>query len=384
MALARVRASLAEAQQARLLPNPILSVALRWPEGGGGTIVEASVAAELLSLLKKPGQISAADDRLRAASSDAVAAVLDVWAELQDRYVEVQALDALVPVLEARRRLVERMRLVAQSRLGAGEGTRLDVTTLEAQLVELEVEIAERELERREARLALARLIGRPSDEAHWSIDAWAAPQEVAGSEGAWIASAMTHRPEIEAIAWSLQALGMEERLTGLAWLEGDEVGVDVERDDGWSVGPAFSLALPIFDWGQAGRANAQARRAEALHQLTATRRQVVEEVRRAHAAYVASHRVLEQVRDRLVPLLERREEEAESAYRAGQSDVLALILAQQGLQAGRARRIELERKTRESLNRLHRAVGGAGRAPGQDRTDLGAPETDLAQETTP
>jgi len=41
-ALARVRAALADAEQARLLPNPLLTLVVRWPEGGGRTSRRAS------------------------------------------------------------------------------------------------------------------------------------------------------------------------------------------------------------------------------------------------------------------------------------------------------------------------------------------------------
>src|SRR5687768_2901347 len=77
IAIADVRAALADAKQARLIPNPVIDVTLRFPEGGGKTIIEASLTADLLSLLSRRRQISAADNRLRAASADALAAVLD-------------------------------------------------------------------------------------------------------------------------------------------------------------------------------------------------------------------------------------------------------------------------------------------------------------------
>lgn len=381
IALAQVRVAQANAHQSRLLPNPIVSVVFRWPDTGGSPIIEAGLAAELLSLLKKPGEIKASDNRLRASSAEAIAVVLDVLSQVQSRYAEVQALDALVPVLEERVRLLERMTAIAESRLRTGEGTRLDVTTLQTQAVELQVEIIEREQERRDARLVLARLIGRPSDTAGWRVEPWSPPPvtESLPGEHEWIAAALTHRPEIQAIQWELLALGAEARLTGWGWLEGDEVGVDAEREDGWSVGPSLSVPIPVFDWGQARREEAQAKQSEAMHRLTEASRQVIEDVRRAHASHAASYRALVQVRDRLMPLLERRQQESESAYRAGQSDVIVLILAQQDLQAGRARLIELERKTSESLIRLHRAVGGPGHSPSPQRQD--ADNTSPAQE---
>lgn len=364
--LAGVKQAYAEAQQARLLPNPVVSIALRVPqESADPLVVEAGITGELLSLLQKPGRVSAADHRLRAASAEAVTTVLDVLTELQQTYIAAQSLDALMPVLKERRKLIDRLLNIARSRLKAGEGTRLDVATLETQRVELEVEIAERELERRGLRLALAKLIGRPSDPAQWSLEAWQLPENPVPDESVWIATALEHRPEIQARVWELAALGQEVRLSRLALFEGTELGAVAERDAGdWSVGPEFSVPIPLMDWGQARRANAQASQLKANHELTRTGRQVVEEVRRAFLSFSVSLDAYRKVRDELLPLLEQRQKDAEAAYRVGESDIIALVLADQDLQAGRTKLIELERKTSESLARLHRAAGGPGRTP--------------------
>lgn len=373
-ALARVRLAYAEAQQERLLPNPILTVLVKFPAAGGAPTVEPGIAADLLALLQKPGKVKAADHRLRAASADAVTAALDVLAKLQDQYVQVQALDALIPVLEERRRLIDRLLEIAQSRLRGGEGTRLDVTTLETQKVELEVEIAERTLERREARLALARLIGRPNDAAGWRLDPWTELAATSQEETTWVAAGLEHRPEISARMWELSALGVEFRLARWTIFDGTEVGAEAEGTaesgaDDWAVGPAIAVPIPIFDWGQAKQDAAAAKRLEAAHQLTLARRQVVEEVRRAYSAFRTALDTHRRVKDQLIPLLERRRSEAESQYRAGQSDVIPLVLADQDLQTGRAKLVDLEQKASASLVRLQRAVGGPGVVPDQPTT---------------
>lgn len=374
MALARVRLAYAEAQQERLLPNPILTVLVKFPTTGGSPTVEPGIAADLLALVQKPGKVKAADHRLRAASAEAVTAVLDALAQLQDRYAQAQAFDALMLVLEERRRLIDRLLEIAQSRLKGGEGTRLDVTALETQKVELEVEIAERALERREARLALARLIGRPNDAAEWKLDPWTEPVALRQDENAWVQAGLEHRPEIIARMWELSALGVEFRLAPWGILDGTEVGAEAEGTaesgaDDWAVGPSFTLPVPIFDWGQAKRDAAAAKRLEAAHQLTLARRQAVEEVRRAYWAFRTSLEAHGRVEDQLLPLLERRRGEAESLYRAGQSDVIPLVLADQDLQTGRAKLVDLKQKVSASLVRLQRAVGGPGAVPDQPVT---------------
>ncbi len=359
-ALARVRMALADATQARLLPNPMLDLVLRWPEGGGSPIVEAVLVQDLISILQAPRKSSAADNRLRQAAADALTVALDVTSETQERYATVQALDELMPVLEQRRTLLAKLVDLARVRLNAGEGTREDVTVLEAQFVELEVDLAVRDQDRRDERLRLARLIGEPSSAAGWTLDPWSAPRRVEG-EAAWVEAALANRPEIQSLKWELAALGDDLALAALLPWDGASGGLMAERDDGWSVGPEVSLPIPIFDMGQARRDRVTAEQIEARHRLTRARRAAVEEVRRAWESLARTEANLGRVRRELVPLQEQRRTLAETAFRFGQSDATSVFLAEQDLRAAQARAVDLERQTTIALVRLQRAVGGAG-----------------------
>lgn len=360
-ALARVRIAQADSDQARLLPNPILGVAFRFPEGGGSTIIDAGIAADLISVLRQPGRVSAADNRLRASSAEAVTIALDLSAEVQERYIAIQTLEAQLQVLQSRREISDRLIRLAGARLEAGEGTQLDVTTLQTQQVELEAEIADQSLALREDRLSLAKLIGQPSSSAVWTVDPWISAHPVDVPEKQWIAAALANRPEVLAQRWELAALGDERSLAGFAPFDGAEIGVESERDDGWSVGPGVALPLPIFDMGQAEKARAEAAVIEARHNLTESQRQVIQEARLAYAAFDASQTNLARVRDELIPLQEKRLAQAEAQYQAGQTDLTDLFLAEQDLREARARLIELQRTNLSSLIRLERAAGGAG-----------------------
>lgn len=241
-ALSRVRVALAEAKQSRLLPNPILSVVFRFPEGGGDPTIEAGIAAELLGMLTRPGQTRAADHRLRGSAADAITSVIDVAASVRETYVNIQAAEAAIVVLESRRNLLNRLLDLTQARVRLGEGTRLDLLTLQTQVVELETEIADKQLERREQRLLLARLIGRPSADPTWQVSTWDGTPSIGGTEADWIRTALERRPEAQAREWQLRALGVERSLARWALFEGAEAGIDSERDGDWSVGPSVSV----------------------------------------------------------------------------------------------------------------------------------------------
>lgn len=362
--LARVQRAYAEAHQARLLPNPIITIALRFPESKGDPIIEAGLAANLMAALQAPWQAGAADQRLRVASEESLTVVLDAAAEIQHRYLEAQTCEAILPVLEKQRELAAQLVELARSRLRGGEGARLDLHTAESELIHLDIQIDEHRLTRKQARLQLARSIGRPSEQANWRLDELSSDRRTIGDERAWIAAAMEHRPELSAKRWELAALGVEDRLTRLALLEGAEPGIAAERDGEWSVGPALALPLPIFDWGQAKQAAVEARRIETMHLLTKAKREIVEEVRLAWSAREDRLAALDRIEKSWMPALERRHSDALASYRAGHSDITPVTLADQDLQTARAKRIEIQQKIVESMIRLHRAVGGANRAP--------------------
>ncbi|MBS0195978.1 MAG: TolC family protein [Planctomycetes bacterium] len=362
-ALARVRIALADADQARLLPNPVLNVVLRW--GPGKPQIEASLAQDFVAALEIPRRSSAADHRLRQASADAVTAAIDVVWEVQERFAGAQASAALVPVLRERMTLLERLASVARARLEAGEGTRADLATLDAQRVEMQVEIDQAVLTEREERLRLARLIGEPSAAAVWTLEAWEAPTVDAQPESRWVDAALRKRPEVQSIGWRLKALGDDEALAALLPWEGAGAGIDAQRGDDWFVGPSVSTPVPVFDMGQARRARVTAEQLEARHELTLAKRKIVEEVRIAYETLAASGANLARIRGELIPLQQQRRRLAEDAYRAGQSDITGLILAEQDLRLAQARSIEVEHQTAKALFRLERAVGGPGVAAG-------------------
>jgi cobalt-zinc-cadmium efflux system outer membrane protein len=252
-ALARVRAAEAEAQQARLLPNPVVSLVVRLRSGGGSPIITPALAGDLAALLKRPRAASAADNALRGAAGDALGAAIDVVAETRKAYLDAQAQDAMLDAIRQRADIMRQMVGVARARLEAGAGTKLDTLTLDAQRLAVDQEIADVELDRQTRRLALLRLIGQPSADIERKLDPWAdAATTIRAPESAWVSAAMAHRPEVQARQWELASLGDREALAAFFPWEKLEAGAEAERDVQWSVGPAIVAPLPMFDMGTA------------------------------------------------------------------------------------------------------------------------------------
>jgi outer membrane protein TolC len=112
---------------------------------------------------------------------------------------------------------------------------------------------------------------------------------------------------------------------------------------------------------GQARSERVTAEQIEARHQLVQAKRQVVEDVRRSWESLAQTRENVRRVRQELVPLQEQRRSLADASFRAGQTDVTSLFLAEQDLRAAQSKAVELDRKAAIAAIRLQRAVGGPG-----------------------
>lgn len=358
-ALARVRIAAADSDQARLLPNPVLNFILRW--GPGKPQFEISLAQDFIEALKMPRRISAADNRLRESAEEALTVALDVVARIQIQYADAQAASELVPLLESRLALLDKLVAVSKDRLDIGEGTREDLVTLQARRSEIAVDLEEAKLSERQNRLRLARLVGEPSSAANWTLDSLASTPPAPASENLWIASALEHRPELQSITWRLAALGDDLSLAKASIWDGASVGVDAQRDDEWFTGPSISTPLPIFDTGKARSDRAAAQIVEARHDLTLASRKAVEETRVALRTFSSSTETLVRFETDLIPLERSRLDLARDAFDFGQVDTTTLYLAEQDLRLAQIREIETRRQVARSLAELQRAAGGPG-----------------------
>ena len=360
IALAEVRRAQAAAHQSRLLPNPILDIVFRFSEGGGRTVIETGLTADLTRLLQRPRRISAADGRLRAASAKAVVTILDVMNATQKIYFDAVGLRREAAILTEQNNRIGELLKVAEVRLAAGEGTQLDVTTLKAEQTTGIIDLREATLKLTQANLTLAHRLGQPRGRTDWKLTTPLYTQVVLRGEPDSIAHGLRVRPEIQADRWQPAVLEDQTALARLAWMEKNAAGLSAERNSDWSLGPSAVLPLPLFDWGQARRANARAQAIAARHRLTQTTRQVAREIRQAYTAVSSLMTTAHRVRTELMPLHEERVRLTRVVYEAGQSDVTALRLAELDLLKTQLKSVRLEHRTTRAIIALDRATGGS------------------------
>ena len=358
-ALALARVALADANQARRWPNPILNVFFRFPEGGGKMEIDAGLGADVLTMLQTPQRAAAADHRLEAACAMVVAATIEVIANVQAAYARLQALDAEAPALQSRVEAAERLVALGQARLAAGDSTQLDLAELDALRLQLKLETVERSRERAASQLQLLRLLGAPGASPPFVLASWQEPAALAATEESLVAVALQRRPELAAARAEVQALGDDLDLAGLSWLAGAQLGAGAQREGAWSLGPLAALPLPLFDDGSTRQQGVRAELLAARHRATSRGREIVQATRTSIADAEAADARLTRVRQELLPLQQRRRALAEAAYHAGEADVGVVLRAEQDLRAAEGALVLLQRDLWLARIGLERAVGG-------------------------
>jgi cobalt-zinc-cadmium efflux system outer membrane protein len=378
-ALAKVRVAEAEANQARLLPNPILGLDLRFAlSSGTNQVFEPTIAEDLVSLISKPRVISAADNRLRGSVAEALTTVLDLISEVQETYAAARSADDEIANAQRRLDLLQQLRDIAQKRMKAGEGTKLDGLTLDAQVMQAEIDLADSKVQRLTERMTLARLVGQPRSAAEWSLSPWEPPGLTAlGTESAWIDAALANRPEVASKNWELRALGEDLAAATFQPFQGGDVGVHAERDPDWRVGPTLTTPVPLFDFGQQARAKLRAQRIAARHDLAQQRQLVIQDVRIAYVSYQQAIKALADTEQKLLPLQRAQLDQAKLSYQAGEADLATLLLAETNFDLALSKVVELREKATVALVKLQRAAGGAAIASSVNPT---APATQPLQ----
>jgi outer membrane protein TolC len=126
-------------------------------------------------------------------------------------------------------------------------------------------------------------------------------------------ARAMTERLDVRAAALETGSLAGSLGLTrATRFINVLEFGPAATKEDPepWKRGFEVSLQLPIFDWGGARVAKAEAIYMQALHRVAETAVNARSEVREAYSAYHIAYDTAKRYRDEIVPLRKKIAEE--------------------------------------------------------------------------
>lgn len=356
--LAHLAAAVAEAQQARVWPNPLLDVTLRMPEGGGAARWDLGLSAALGTLLNRPGRVEVADHQLRAAAASALEVAWQESARLREAYAEVLLDDGALPLSIRSAELALEILRAAQNRFKHGEAGRAELLAAELAAAQADAIVASARAEATLHRAALSALMGSPLGAAEWGIEAPTLPVSLA-EETEWTRCAQVRNPAVlhaEALAAASTAAAS---IAGTPLREGLAAGLAAERDGNWSVGPALTVPLPFFDDGSARRDQATARATAAAHEVVREQRLAVAAARSAWQELQAASQSRELLLRERIPPAEAELARALVSFQAGEALPSAVIAAEDALLALRYQLLRSDRDIRISHARLLLASGG-------------------------
>lgn len=365
----------ADLVQAGLLRNPTFSVAVVPSEHD--TLqppIVGSVAVDFLDLFTLPARKKIAATQLEAAKMRVGDAVLELAAEVRSAYFAVQGAQQVVAMRRTIAAAADAAAELAAKQRDAGNINDLDLTNEQAlaEQARLDLELARGDV--LGARERLTELMGLWGEQTQWRV-ADHLP-ELPAAEGPLEhleSLALTQRLDVAARRRELETLSRtlsfveSTRWTGevrgelavqplsdpsLAYPSGARIG-------SLALAPGASVALPIFDQGQAAVARVEAMVRQSQRRLDALAIEVRSEVRAARDRVAVARRVVVQYRRALVPLREKAVELSQELYNAMLFGVYQLILAKEAEVNTYREYIDAVRDYWIARSDLERAVGG-------------------------
>lgn len=360
--LTRLDTAQAELIQAGLLRNPMGSLMVLRPEGGGRFELDYSLMQSLFDLFTRTKRVAVANASQTQIQAEVMMQLIRMAQNTEAAYYEaIIAKDALR--LQREQLELEQNTLVLLKRQAKqGVLSSSPVLAQEAAVSMQAHALRNAEAEQTQALSALAQQLGLTS------IDRLVLPDHLpplplaAFSEPELQALALKHRPELIATNASIDQARAEKKLqTGSLRATDPSLGLGgIRESSGFSLnGLSAQITLPVFDTGRARAAMADAKIAQAQYQAEATRRLIPLEVERALANLIANTKALEHA-DHHVRQQQQLEKLTLSNYAQGSGDYMKLAEAKRLRLASQMEQLRARQMIRAAYVDLERATGVA------------------------
>ena len=342
----------ADVVQAGRLPNPGLSLGrLR---AGAETEVDLGLHLNLAPWLARPWLQALQARRFEQAQAQAVLAVVNLAADTRKAWVQAVWADETQRYARQVAQAAQTGAELAQRMEQAGNFSPLQRAREQAFQADAALGLARAEQASVAARERLTRLLGLPGSQSAFTLpdrlpdlpDLPGVPAQ-AQDAAALERTALAERLDVQAarlqVEQTAQQLGLTRRtrfinVLELGVLRNSTTGAPAQR------GLEVTFELPLFDWGDARVARAEATYMQAVHLAADTAVQAQSEVREAYAAYRASHAIARQHLQEIVPLRKRIAEENLLRYNGMLIGVFELLADARAQVAGVQAAIEAKR----------------------------------------
>jgi outer membrane protein TolC len=355
----------ADLVQAGRMANPGFS--FKRMAGGDQTEIEIerSVMFDLVGLLTIPIRRDIQSRRFEGAKLAAATEVVRLAAETRKAYFNAVAAMQSARYAEQVREAAGASAELAQRMAKAGNLSALDQAREQAFSAEASTQLARARHNATASREQLARLMGVWGEHTAFQLpdklpELPAAPREAGNIESIAMRQRLDVRLARLGAESTARSLGLTKATGVINVLDAGYVNSSKSgspRENGYEI----ELALPIFDWGGARVAKAEALYMQSVHRTASTAINARSQVREAYSAYRASYDVARQHRDELVPLRRKISEESLLRYNGMLMSVFELLAGARAQIAGVNAAIEAQRDFWIAETDLQAAISGSG-----------------------
>ncbi|MEH6434761.1 TolC family protein [Massilia sp. DD77] len=356
----------ADLVQAGRLANPGFGFSRM--SGGGETDIERSVMFDLAGLLTMPIRRDIEARRFEGAKLVAATAAVQLAADTRKAYFDAVAARQSASYAQQVHEAAEASGELARRMARVGHLSALDQAREQAFSLEAAAGLARARHTALAARERLARLLGVWGEHTGFILperlpELPAAPREAGNIEALAMQQRLDLRlAQLETSA-TARALGLTRATGFVNVLEAGYANTSktgAPRENGYEI----ELALPLFDWGGARVAKAEAIYMQAVHRTAGIAVNARSQVRETYSAYRTSFDIARQHRDQLVPLRKKISEEVLLRYNGMLVSVFELLADARAQIAGVNAAIEAQRDFWIAETDLQAAISGAGGAP--------------------
>lgn len=346
--------------EAGLLKNPLFSIERRWP----GQALEMDILAEFVDLLFLPVRKRVARAELEAAKLRVAHEILKTVGEVRAAFFEHQGNLQLGDLGQSVEQASAASAEAALKLHEAGNTRALDLANEEALHVQAKLDNAKAHSAAIESREKLSKLMGAWGAQTDWKM-APRLPDPPSPEISASGLEARAIEQRLDLAAFKQDAFAQAQRLGSARFQEiaqQFEVGSHYEREaDGVkSVGPSLIVPIPIFNFGQAAKARAEAKVRQLQQRYLALAVEIRSEVRNTRDRMLLARERVSYTQSTALPLRRRILEETQLQYNAMQIGVFELLRAkQEEVNTGREY-VEALRDYWMARAELEKAVGGS------------------------
>jgi len=307
----------ADLVQAGRLPNPRFS--MLYAKNNGEYKIEQAFTFNIFSLITMPKAVEIERRRFEQMQKETALAVLKLANHTRLAYFNAVAATELARYSEQVKESAEASAELARRMYKAGNWNKLEQAREQSFYADAALDYANARNKKVRAYEALSRLLSVPADQMTLLERLPDLPKSVEDLQP-FEQAAFENRLDLQAMRLETEALAKQLGLTKTTrFINVLEIGparvLEGRRGDPYKKGLEISFEIPLFDWGTARVAKAEAIYMQAVNQTAQLAINAQSEIREAYNTYRTNYDVTKHLRDEIVPIRTKILSESQLRY---------------------------------------------------------------------